>query len=62
MGGTIPSPWASQVTCDYCDNTENIRTFKDRTDQEPDIHICPDCYESGAEPKLREMLEQEQPA
>lgn len=35
---------AKPTKCDYCDNTENITTFVDRTGEKPDIHIFRDCY------------------
>jgi len=38
---------AKVTKCDYCDNTENITTLIDRTGNNPDIHICRDCYATG---------------
>lgn len=40
------------VTCDYCDNTENITTIIDKTGVNPDIHICRDCYATGQAEEL----------
>jgi hypothetical protein len=45
---------AKPVSCAYCGETHNVLTFKHSQGENPDIHICRDCYECGQEPKLME--------